>query len=327
MPPLMRYCLLRIAQAIPVIFLIIAGNFALISAAPGDLVDVLAGESGASSPEYIALLRSQFGLNQPAHVQFYNYFSHIIRLDLGFSFRHNMSVATLIWQRLPATLLLLLTSVVVALLLGMVLGALAARFRHGWVDHLVSLFSSAVFAMPVFWLGLMAIVLFSIQLRWLPIGGMWTIGGARNGTLGMLGDILLHLILPAATLSLNFVALYARMTRSAMLEIYDLDHVRTARAKGLSTTRVIIWHVLRNALLPVVTLTGMQLGSVLGGAIVVETVFSWPGLGRLAFEAVTSRDLNLLLGLFFCNSLLVILMNLVTDLLYAALDPRIDLAT
>lgn len=324
MAPLVRYSLGRLAQALPVAALIVLGNFLLLKTVPGDLVDVMAGESGAGSAEYMALLRARFGLDQPDWAQFLAYVGQILRFDLGFSFRHNMPVADLILGRLPATLLLIGTSVLIAVLLGLLFGALAARHRHGLFDQMVAVFSSVVFATPVFWVGLMAIVLFAVHLRWLPIGGMTTIG-ASPGPLGIVGDVAWHLILPAVTLGLNYVALYARVTRTAMLEVYDLDFVRTARAKGISEARVTIRHVLRNALLPIVTLSGLQLGSMLGGAVVVETVFAWPGLGRLAFEAVNDRDLNLLLSLFLCSSLLVIVMSLVVDLLYAALDPRIEL--
>lgn len=325
MPPLAGYALRRLAQIAPVALLIVLGNFVLLKLVPGDLVDVLAGESGAASPEYMAMLRAQFGLDQPAYLQFLAYLRQIAGFDLAFSFRHNMPVAQLILDRLPATLLLLGTALLLAVLFGLLLGALAARYRDSAVDHAVTTFTSVVFATPVFWIGLMAIVLFAVQLRLLPIGGMTTVG-AKPGPLGLAADVGIHLILPAATLALAYVALYARVTRTAMLELYDLDFVRTARAKGISESRVALRHVLRNALLPIVTLSGLQLGSVLSGAIVVETVFSWPGMGRLAFEAGADRDLNLLLSLFLCNSLVVIAVSLVVDLIYASLDPRIELA-
>lgn len=302
------------------------GNFILLKAIPGDLVDVIAGEGGAASPEYMDMLRAQFGLDRPDWAQFLAYVRQLGHFDLGYSFRHNMPISQLILDRLPATLLLIGAAVALAVGLGLLLGALAARFRGGLVDQAVSVFAAVVFATPVFWIGLMAIVLFAVQLRWFPLGGMTQIGGPP-GVLGAVGDIAYHLVLPASTLSLAYLALYARVTRAAMGEVYDLDYVRTARAKGISEARIAIRHVLRNALLPVVTLSGLQLGSVLGGAVVVETVFSWPGMGRLAFEAVSDRDINLLLSLFLCNSLLVIVMSLVIDLLYGVLDPRVELAS
>ncbi|MCU4181837.1 ABC transporter permease [Bosea sp. BH3] len=319
------YILKRLAQAVPVVLAIVAVNFILLKLIPGDLADVIAGEGGSATPEYVAMLKQQFGLDQPDYVQFYRYLVSMLSLNLGYSFRYNMSVLTLIWDRLPATLLLLLTSIGIALALGVVAGVTASRKRGGIVDQGVTLFSSLIFAMPTFWVGLLAIVLFSVHLRWLPVGGMTTTGAIHPGPFALLGDIARHLVLPATTLALSYVALYARMTRSAMLEVQDLDYVRTARAKGVPQRLVVFRHALRNAILPIVTLTGLQLGSILGGSIVIETVYSWPGLGRLAFEAVGARDVNLLLGLFFFSSVLVILMNLVVDLVYAALDPRIEL--
>ena len=324
MPPLARYTLRRLGQTVPVALLIVLGNFVLLKSVPGDLVDVIAGESGAASSEYMAMLRAEFGLDRPALLQFLAYLRQVAHFDLGFSFRHNMPVAQLILDRLPATLLLLLSAMALAVAFGLLLGGLAARYRDGLLDHAVAVFSSVVFATPVFWVGLMAIVLLAVQLRWLPIGGMTTIG-AKDGP-AWLADVGIHLIMPATTLALTYIALYARVTRTAMLEVYELDFVRTARAKGISEARVAIRHVLRNALLPVVTLSGLQLGSALGGAVVVETVFSWPGMGRLAFEAASDRDLNLLLSLFLCNALVVIAVSLIVDLIYAALDPRIELA-
>jgi peptide/nickel transport system permease protein len=324
--PWWRYVSRRVLHALPMALLIVLINFMLLRLAPGDIVDVMAGEAGAATPEYMGQLRHQFGLDLPPYVVFWHYLRNILHLDLGYSFRHSMPVAELIGERLPATLLLMLTSLAIALVVGMTLGVLAARFRGRWIDEAVTMLSAAGFAMPLFWLGLMAIVLFSIKLRWLPTGGMTTIGGDDTGLLGSVLDIARHLVLPAGTLSLFFVAMYARLTRAAMLDVYGLDFIRTARAKGISELRVTLRHALRNALLPIVTLTGLHLGSLLGGSIVIETVFAWPGLGRLAFEAVFERDLNLLLGIFLCSSLLVIAMNLAVDLLYAVLDPRIEVA-
>lgn len=319
-----RYCIRRLAQAVPTIFLVVLGNFFLLRLAPGDLVDVIAGESGAATAEYMDQLRQQFGLDRSLPEQFIAYMTNIAQLNLGYSFRYNMPVAELIFDRMPATLLLALTGISLAVFGGVVLGVLSARFRGTILDEAVSILATVGFAVPVFWFGLMAVVLFSVKLKWLPIGGMTSIG-AFGGTWWSTGlDIAYHLVLPAMTLSIFYVALYSRITRSAMLEVYQLDYVRTARAKGISEARVVVRHVLRNALLPIVTLTGLQLGAILGGSIVIETVFSWPGLGRLAFGAVAARDLNLLLGLFLINSLLVITMNLLIDILYAALDPRIE---
>ena len=234
-----------------------------------------------------------------------------------------MPVADLIADRVGPTLVLMLSSITIAAVGGITLGVLSARYRGSWLDEAISAFSTIGFATPVFWAGLLLIVVFSVNLRWLPSAGMSSIGGPPVTSLEGLLERLRHLVLPASTLAFFYLSIYVRITRSAMLEVYGLDFVRTARAKGLSELRISLRHVLRNALLPVVTLTGLQLASLLGGSIVIETIFSWPGLGRLAFDAVFQRDVNLLLGVFLFSSLLVVLMNLLVDILYAFLDPRI----
>jgi peptide/nickel transport system permease protein len=322
--PTFRYSVRRILQAIPTVLLVGVANFLLLRLAPGDMADVLAGEAGAATPEYMAQLRAEFGLDQSLWVQFYRYATRLLHFNLGYSFRYNATVFDLIVGRLGATVLLMAVSISIALSLGVLLGTTAARFRGTVFDELISVVSTVGFAVPLFWVGMMAIVLFSVHLGWLPIGGMTTLGAPPGSWVNHLIDTLRHLVLPATTLSLFYVAIYARFARSAVLEVSQLDFVRTARAKGISEARVLLRHVLRNALLSIVTLTGYQLGSMLSGSIVVETVFAWPGLGRLAFDAVAGRDFNLLLGIFFCNSLLVILMNVMVDLTYAWLDPRIE---
>jgi peptide/nickel transport system permease protein len=323
MQSLSRYILRRLLQLVPIVLVIVLMTYLLLRMAPGDLVDVIAGESGSATPEYMNELRRQFSLDQPGMVIFWNYLKSLAHLDLGFSFRHGMPVIDLIMERVKPTLVLMLASITIAGVAGVTLGVVSARRRGTWVDEAISTFSTLGFATPVFWIGLMLIVLFSVNLHWLPASGMLTIGGPPLGSWAGFVDLLAHLVLPAATLSLFYLSIYVRITRAAMLEVYSLDFVRTARAKGLSESRVAIAHVLRNALLPVITITGLQLGSLLGGSIVVETVFSWPGLGRLAFDAVFQRDVNLLLGIFLFSSLLVVLMNLLVDVLYALLDPRV----
>jgi len=319
-----RFLARRLVQAVPAVLLIVGVNFAVLHLTPGDIVDVLAGEAGAATPEYMAMLRERFGLDRPLPAQLASYVWGVLRLDLGFSFRHNTPVARLILERLPATLILMTVSIGLAVAFGVGLGALAARFVNRPVDGVIAILALLSYATPTFWLGLMLIVVFSVKLGWLPTGGMMTVGAALSPW-GHLVDIARHLVLPAVSLALFYAALYTRLMRAAMLEVYGQDYVRTAHAKGVSETQVALRHVLRNALLPVVTMVGVQLGSLLGGSVLVESVFGWPGLGRLAFEAVQQRDYNLLLGILFISSLLVIAVNLAVDLLYAALDPRIDL--
>jgi peptide/nickel transport system permease protein len=312
----LRYAGRRLAQAVPVVLAMVVFNFALLHLAPGDAADVLAGESGSATPEFMTQLRADFGLDRPLLVQLGYYLGQVLSLDLGFSFRHKLPVLDLILTRLPATLVLMGTAITLAVTVGILLGVLAARYVNTWVDGAVSVFALLSYATPIFWIGLMLIVLFGIHLGWLPTHGMALAGTGVTGLAYAL-DVGRHLILPAATLALFYVALYTRLMRAAMLE------VQSARAKGLGEGRIALKHVLRNALLPVVTMAGIQVGHVLGGSVLVETVFGWPGLGRLAFESVFARDVNLLLGLLLFSSLLVVLANLATDLLYSVLDPRI----
>lgn len=318
------FVLRRLAQVVPTVLIIVVLNFLILHAAPGDVVDVLAGEAGAANPEYIAELRRRFGLDQPLIVQLGRYLLNTLTLDLGYSFRHNVPVLQLILGRLPATLLLMALSIATAISLGVVLGVTAARFVNRPVDGTIAVFALLCYATPTFWIGLMMIVLFSVKLAWLPTGGMMTLGADLSG-LALVADIARHAILPASALALFYVAIYTRLMRAAMLEIYGQDYVRTAFAKGLTDRRVAYKHVLRNALLPIVTMAGLQIGSILGGSVLVETVFAWPGLGRLAYEAVFQRDFNLLLGVLIMSSMLVIVVNITVDLIYGWLDPRIEM--
>lgn len=312
----------RTLQIVPVVLAIATLNFCLLHLAPGDAADIIAGTSGSSSAEFVAELRRSFGLDRPLHEQFLLYIVRLLSLDLGVSHVQNVPVLTLIADRVPATLLLMVSAIAVAVIVGILLGIIAAMRRRTWVDAVVSVAALVVYATPQFWLGLMLIVLFSVGLGILPSGGMMTIG-RDLGTFDAIFDILRHLVLPATTLGLFYVAVYARLMRASMLEVYTLDFIVTARAKGLSEPRIGLTHAARNAMLPVVTLAGVQIGHILGGSILVETVFGWPGLGRLVFDALLQRDLNLLLGILFISSVVVVLANLAVDLLYGLLDPRI----
>ena len=320
----LRFLARRLAQAALAVASISVINFLILQLAPGDAADVLAGEAGAADPGYVAELRQRFGLDQPLPVQLGHYLLNIARLDLGYSFRHNMPVAELIAQRLPATGLLIIASLGIAFLGGILLGATAARKVNTLTDNVISVLALLAYATPLFWLGLMLLILFTLKLDLLPGGGMITIG-AKGTAIERMFDVLHHLILPAATLSLFYMATYTRLMRASMLEVFGMDYVRTARAKGISERRVVYRHVMRNAVLPMITMLGIQIGSLLGGAVVVEVVFGWPGLGRLAFEAIFQRDFNLLLGILLLSSCLVICVNLLVDIAYTRLDPRIEL--
>jgi len=312
----------RLISAMATVLGILVFNFALLHAAPGDVAQVLAGEAGAADESYVADLRHRFGLDQPLPVQLALYVGRVARLDLGYSFHNNVPVTTLIAQRLPATLLLSGSALSLAVVAGIGLGAMAARRANGWVDGLISTLATLGYATPLFWVGLMLIVLFAVKLGWLPSGGYEEIGAHRAGLARGL-DILRHLVLPMATLALFTTALMAQLARTSMIEVLRLDYVRSARAAGLGEARIAWRAALPNAMLPLVTVIGLQVASLLGGTVLVETVFAWPGLGRLAFEAVAARDLNLLLGLLLLSSILVVGVNLLVDVAYAVLDPRL----
>jgi len=317
-----RYVLRRLLQAIPVVLGVVILNFLLLQLAPGDAATVLAGEAGGAPAEYVEALRQRFGLDKPLLVRLALYVKNILALDLGYSFRNQSPVLPLILARLSATLLLMVTTLILSLGLGVLLGLLAAVWVRTWKDHLISVAAIIAYAMPLFWIGLMLILLFAIKLDWLPTSGMEDAAAFYEGPERFL-DIARHLILPAITLSLFYMALYARLMRATMLEQRGLDYVTTARAKGLAERQITLRHVLRNALMPVVTVAGVQVGGLLGGSVVVEAVFAWPGLGQLAFQSLFARDLNLLLGIFFISSCLVVLVNIVVDVVYVLLDPRV----
>ncbi len=320
-----RYVLKRLLQSIPVVLAILVVNFFLLHLAEGDAADVLAGEAGSATPEYMAQLRQKFGLDKPLPVQLAIYLKNVLSFDLGFSFRHDMPVATLVLDRFIPTLLLMVSTIVIAVGFGIVLGLLAASGLNTWRDNVISIFALITYATPLFWIGLMMIVVFSLKLHWFPTSGMENVAMFYEGWDRVI-DIAHHLVMPTITLSLFYLALYTRLMRASMLEQAGMDYVVTARAKGLTERRIVFGHILRNALLPVVTMAGVQVGALIGGSVIVESVFAWPGLGMLAYEALFSRDLNLLLGIFLLSALLVVAINLIVDVIYSFLDPRIEVS-
>ncbi|MCO5093588.1 ABC transporter permease [Bosea sp. (in: a-proteobacteria)] len=311
----------KLLHLVPVVIAIASLNFVLLKLAPGDAADILGGMTGSATVEYLEQLRRELGLDQPVWLQYVHYMKRMLTLDLGMSAIQGVPVIDLILQRLPATLILMLAALVIAVFCGVLAGVTAARFKGSWIDNLTSVLALVIYATPQFWLGLMLIVLFSITLGLLPSGGMMRIGVTQTPLSAAL-DIAHHLILPAVTLGLFYMAVYARLMRASMLEVLSLDYISTARAKGLSESKVTWRHAFRNALLPVVTLIGIQVGHLLGGSILVETVFGWPGLGRLIFDALLQRDTDLLLGILFISSVSVVLVSLIVDLIYGLLDPR-----
>ena len=323
---LVRFLGGRLIKGVLVLIAIAILNFGLIRAAPGDPAVVMAGEAGAADELFVQQLRTQFGLDRPLPEQLGRYLAGMATLDLGYSYRQQRSVASLIGERMPATLLLTGSAFIVSLALGILLGALAARNVGRPADSAITVLALLFYATPLFWIALMSQIVFSLKLGWVPNVGYETIGAGLTGGARVL-DILHHLILPALTLGLFFMALYARMMRASMLQISGADFVRTARAKGVSPGQVMRRHVMPNAILPIVTLAGLQAGQIVGGAILTETVFAWPGIGRLMFEALAQRDYQVLLGVFFVSSAMVVLFNLLTDLVYHLVDPRIEVAT
>ncbi|MFO1209347.1 MAG: ABC transporter permease [Amaricoccus sp.] len=319
-----RFISKRLVHALLTILGIAIVNFFLLQLAPGDAADVLAGEAGTADPTYLANLRAEFGLDQPLWVQLGAFLGRIATLDLGYSFRYNEAVSTLIFARLPATLLLMVTSVLIALAAGIFFGVTAARHFNRLPDRLISLGALLFYATPPFWIGLMMILVFSVQLGWLPTGGMRDITADSHGLAGA-WDVARHLALPALTQAFFYLAIYTRLVRAGMLEVLNLEYIRVARAKGISERRIAYRHALRNAVLPLVTVVGANVGGFLGGAVLTETIFSWPGIGRLMFDAMFQRDLNLLLSILVLSSVFVVLANLVVDLLYAVINPTVEL--
>lgn len=316
----MRYVLQRLAQAVPVLLGLLVFNFLLIHSAPGDPIYVLAGQSGDAA--YYAEMRARFGLDRPLPEQLGRYVLNVVRGDFSYSFAYRQPVFQVIASRVPATLLLTLSGLVVATLLGLWLGTLAARHAETPLDLLISAGTLVGYSMPAFWLGQVLLIVFAGGLGLFPVQGMTTARVSYTGV-RYVADVLWHLALPAMTLGLLQLALVTRLTRASLLDVLAEDYVRTARAKGLGPRAVLYRHALRSALLPVVTVVGGHVGTLLAGAVLTEIIFAWPGLGRLLYDATLSRDYPLLMALFLIVSACVVVVNLLTDLAYTALDPRV----
>jgi peptide/nickel transport system permease protein len=312
----------RLIGAVPVLFIVAVGAFLLLEAAPGDAVDAYLAGTGGGDAELIARLRAEWGLDRGPLPRFLAYMAALLTLDLGWSTAFQRPVLDVVLERLPNTLLLMSLATFFAFAVGSALGVVAGARPGSPRDRLLSIGSIAVYAMPGFWLGLVLIVIFAVDLRWLPSGGMETIASRKTGLERAL-DISGHLILPVASLGCVYLALYLRLMRDGMAELWPADFVRGAMARGIPRRRIVVRHVARNALLPVVTMLGLQSASMLGGSVVIESVFAIPGLGRLAAEAVAQRDVPLLLGVVLSSAVVVIVVNLLVDIVYAALDPRV----
>ncbi len=315
----------RLVQGVATLLIIAVVNFVLIRMAPGDPAMVMAGEAGAGDELFLQQLRERFDLDRPMPAQLASYLGHLLRGDLGDSYRQQQPVLDLILERLPATLALTGSALVLSLLAGVSLGVWASARVGTWKDSAVSALATLFYATPLYWLALLAVLVFALWLPWLPPYGQQTVGAGYTGLAHWL-DVAHHLVLPTLVLAMFYMAIYARMTRAAMLEVASQDFVRVARAKGLSPGRIQRAHVLRNALLPVVTMAGLQAGAMVGGAVLIETVFAWPGIGRLLYDSLAQRDYSLLLGTFLFTAALAVAFNVITDLVYTLVDPRIELS-
>nr|MBC7245993.1 ABC transporter permease [Chloroflexota bacterium] len=304
-----RYILNRLIWVIPIIFAITLLVFSMLHLVPGDPVRAMFVESGGATAEQIAQIRHLLGLDRPLHIQYLDYISKALRGDLGRSMITQQPVFELIRSNFPSTFQLALAGMSLAILLGTILGIAAALHHNSWLDNLTMLLATLGVSMPSFWLGLLLIYLFGIRLRWVPITS---------------GTDLKRLALPAIALGFQAAAIIARMVRSSLLEVLREDYIRTARAKGLSNSVVILRHAFRNALIPVVTVVGLQFGGLLGGAVIVESVFARRGIGQLLVGALQARDFPLAQGCVLFVAVTYVLVNLVVDLLYGFLDPRIQ---
>jgi peptide/nickel transport system permease protein len=318
---LLGYAGRRALQMVPVLVAIVVINFVLVHAAPGDPAQVLAGPF--ATREYVEQLRHSYGLDQALPVQFLAYVGQLLHGDLGRSYSFNAPVLSVIAQRIPATLLLVLSSQALGLALGTALGTIAARAYPSRGDGALSVVSLAAYSMPIFWLGMLLILLFAVSLHVLPSSGMRGVFSTGGGA-GAVADVLQHLLLPVVTLTVAWtIPTYLRLARASVIEVRQEDYITTARAKGLKESVVFFKHALRNALLPVVTVAGLYVGLSLSGAVLTETVFGWPGVGQLMYQAIFSRDYPILMGIFVLTSFGVVAMSLITDVVYAFLDPRV----
>ena len=312
-----RYLARRVIQAAVVLWLVSLAGFTVLHLAPGGPAAIYA-MSPSMSAEDLARITAELGLDRPLHVQYVSWVQGFLTGNWGRSYRDSRLVLEVIWGRVPATVVLMLSAFTVAVVLGLATGILSAVRQYSIFDHLTTLGAMIALSVPTFWLGLMGIYVFAELLHLLPPGNIGTVGAPFA-----LGDRLRHLILPASTLGVVMIATWSRYTRASMLEVVREDYIRTAEAKGVSRGGVILRHALRNALIPLVTLAGLQLPLVFSGALVAETIFTWPGMGRLFVDSIGYRDYPVLMGILMFTALLVVTGNLAADLVYAGIDPRV----
>jgi peptide/nickel transport system permease protein len=315
---MLRFLLRRLLGAIPLLLGVAVLSFIFMQLAPGG-PDALFARNGRMSQQQLDAIRHNMGLDQPLPVQLWIWLSNLLHGNLGISYTQYRPAAQVIWDVVPNTFLLMGTSLLISLAAALAFGIIAAKRQNGFFDNVTSFVSYFGLAMPVFWFGLMLQLLFAVQLGWLPSAGM------ESPTGGGTWDVLRHLALPAFTIAIGSIAGWSRYVRSSVIEALDEDYVRTARAKGLGE-RPVLSHVLRNALIPFITVVGIDVPLYLTGAVFVETVFSWPGMGRLFYDALTQRDYPVLMGILMLGAVLIVLGNLIADILYGVLDPRISYA-
>ncbi len=312
----------RLLYAALLLLAVLVLNFSMMHLAPGDVADTIAQSMGGADAEILAEIRRDYGLDQPFLVQFRNYIGKVLHFDLGYSYFYNQPVTRLIFEKLPATLLLVITAQLLALVIGVLLGVYSARNQNGIVSHFVTLFALFGYSAPVFWTGILLLIAFSLKIPLFPVAGMVDVT-VEGGIIAKTLDLIRHMVLPVITLASIFIALYSRLCRASMMEVLGTDYIRTAKSKGLSEREIVYKHALKNSLSPVITLAGLQFSAVVSGAVLVETVFSWPGLGTLALQSIIARDTPTILGILFFSALVVIVGNLLTDLVLRLVDPRV----
>lgn len=315
-----RYIIRRLLQAIPLLLLLSIFMFLLIHALPGGPEQVLFNPHLDAAGR--AALRARFGLDQPLPVQYLRWLGNCLVGDFGFSFANNQPVSSILASRFPATLELFGCALALALVMAIVLGVVSAMRQNTSTDYIVTTVSYFGIAMPAFLLGLFLQDVFAVQLHWLPVSGTTTLGVTYDAFNGFL-DHLLHLILPTIALAFLFIAGWSRYMRSSMIEVIKQDYMRTARAKGVSTFSIMVHHALRNAVIPLITVVAIDFGAVAGGAVITEGIFAWPGMGSLFINSLESRDYPVLLAMLIISGVFVVLFNLIADILYAVMDPRI----
>jgi peptide/nickel transport system permease protein len=320
---LRNYILRRVFMMVPLLLGISILSFTIIKLAPGDPASLTVNMNAKIDPGYITKLREAYGLNDPLYVQYGRWLKGMFTLNFGKSFKDDRPVLDVISERFPATLLLTGLSELLLFLIAVPLGVAAAYYRGHWLDRFTTVFAFVGFATPTFWLALLLMLIFGVQLNWLPVSGMWSVGSEYLPWYERVGDLAWHLILPVVVSVFGGLASVSRFARSSMVEVLQQDYIRTARAKGLTEFRVVFRHALPNALLPIITLLGLSLPGLLAGGTIIETIFGWPGMGRLNWEAIMSRNYPVVMGIGIILAFFTLLGNLLADIAYEALDTRI----